>query len=72
MCQQEQLNALVVIKSELSWTVKYKDQFPLLGSVTKRILTMATQSADVERCCKVHKVVHSRSSAIFDDDDEPR
>ena len=22
---------------------------------------MATQSADVERCCKVHKVVHSKS-----------
>ena len=46
---------------EANWKAKYGKLFPKLEEVATRLLTMATQSADVERCCKVHKIVHSKA-----------
>ena len=43
------------------WKAKFGSLFPKLQDVALRLLTMATQSADVERCCKVHKIVHSKA-----------
>ena len=33
----------------------------MLEDIAIRLLTMATQSADVERTCKVHKLVHTKA-----------
>jgi hypothetical protein len=55
--EQHQAEKLSV---NILWNNKYKRQFPKLFEPAVRLLTMGTQSADVERCCKVHKIVHSR------------
>ena len=57
---EEQLKT-VVLKSDKAWRAVFCKQFPKLAKVAVRVLTMATQSADVERSCKVHKIIHSKS-----------
>jgi hAT family C-terminal dimerisation region len=44
-----------------SWRVYYSTEFPTLGEIAVRLVGLAIQSADVERCCKVNKLVHSKS-----------
>ena len=39
----------------------HSETFPKLAVVAARLLSLATQSADVERCCKVHKIVHTKA-----------
>ena len=45
----------------VSWITRYKNDYSLLAEIAVHLLTMATQSADVERSCKVHKIIHSKS-----------
>lgn len=47
-------------KPHLRWKLIFSKQFPLLYEVARRVLVMSTQSADVERVCKAHKVVHTK------------
>jgi hypothetical protein len=56
----EQLNAWQ-LKPHILWKLKYSEQFPKLTEPSIRVSVMATQSADVERVCKVHKLVHTKS-----------
>ena len=56
----EKQKASMNLKPAHLWANKYGRQFPLLREIAIRLLTMATQSADVERCCKVHKLVHRK------------
>jgi hAT family C-terminal dimerisation region len=42
------------------WGLFYKSEFPRLHQVAMRLLTMGVQSADVERSCKVHKIVKTK------------
>lgn len=58
----EQLKA-VDLKPHLLWKVSIGLQFPKLKEVAIRLLTMATQCADVERVCQVPKFVNSRVSS---------
>ena len=38
----------------------FRDQFPLLSKIAVPVLVISTQSADVERVCKVHKLIHTK------------
>ena len=38
-----------------------KTQFPVISDLAFRLCVMGTQSADVERVCKVHKLVHTKA-----------
>jgi hypothetical protein len=42
------------------WRLIFKKEKPLLFEIARRLLVMSTQSADVERVCKAHKVVHTK------------
>jgi hypothetical protein len=42
------------------WRLIFKKEMPLLYEIARRLLVMSTQSADVERVCKAHKVVHTK------------
>jgi hAT family C-terminal dimerisation region len=55
----QQLKALE-LKPWILWQTIFKNSFPWLSNIAVRVLTMAMQSADVERICKVHKLVHTR------------
>eukprot|EP00977_Amphora_coffeiformis_P024636 scaffold16502_cov177-Amphora_coffeaeformis.AAC.9 len=55
----EQLKA-VDLKPHLLWKVSIGLQFPKLKDIAMRLLTMATQCADVERVCQVQKFVNSK------------
>jgi hypothetical protein len=57
---EKQIKSLV-IKPHLLWKLQYTDQFPKLTEPAIRMAVMATQSADVERVCKVHKIIHTKS-----------
>jgi hypothetical protein len=35
-------------------------EYPTLKEIAIRVLTISTQSADVERCCKVNKLLHTK------------
>jgi hypothetical protein len=56
---EQQVKALT-IKPHLLWKMNYQSQFPKLTEVAIRLAVMTTQSADVERVCKVHKIVHTK------------
>ena len=56
----EQQVASINSKPHLQWACVFGREYPLLIEPAVRLLTMATQSADVERCCKVHKLVHTK------------
>ena len=43
------------------WDFLTKQEFPLLRPVAMRLAVLAVQSADMERVCKVHKIVHSKA-----------
>jgi len=43
-------------KPHRTWLVRYHEDFDLLYDPAVRVHTMSTQSADVERTCKVHKI----------------
>ena len=43
------------------WAVTGAQQFPKLAPIALRLDVLAVQSADVERVCKAHKVVHSKA-----------
>ena len=57
--QKQKLSKSIAL--EAKWKVKYSPLFPNMTEVAVRLLSMATQSADVERCCKVHKIVHTKT-----------
>jgi hypothetical protein len=40
------------------WRVIFKTEEPKLYVIARHLLVVSTQSADVERVCKAHKVVH--------------
>jgi hypothetical protein len=42
------------------WRLIFKKEKPRLYEIARRLLVMSTQSADVERVCKAHKVVHTK------------
>jgi hAT family C-terminal dimerisation region len=44
----------------IQWQTIFKNQFPLLSKIAVPILVVPTQSADVERVCKVHKLNHTK------------
>lgn len=43
------------------WELTGKNQFPLITPIAIRLLCMSVQSADVERVCKTHKVIHTKN-----------
>ena len=55
----QQLSSLDSVP-HLKWKSFFGRDFPLLLEPAVRLLTMGTQSADVERCCKVHKLIHTK------------
>lgn len=42
------------------WKLELAQEFPALQDIAVRLMQMGTQSADVERCCKVNKIVHTK------------
>lgn len=42
------------------WELTGIKQFPVLGRLAKRLVCLSVQSANVERVCKSHKVIHSK------------
>jgi hypothetical protein len=42
------------------WRLIFSTEMPKLYQIARRLLVMSTQSADVERVCKAHKVVHTK------------
>ena len=42
------------------WRLEVGAESPKLKNVALRLMQMGTQSADVERACKAHKIVHSK------------
>jgi hypothetical protein len=55
-----QMNSLV-FDPHAAWCAKYSNQFPKFHEPQRRLNVMSTQSADVERVCKVHKIIHTKS-----------
>lgn len=47
--------------STLAWRVDGTRAYPLLAEVAVRLSVLAIQSADVERVCKAHKVIHTKA-----------
>merc|ERR1711965_742714 len=47
------------------WIITGKPQFPKLVDPAIRALTVAIQSADVERVCKAHNVIHTKSRNLL-------
>jgi hypothetical protein len=43
------------------WQTTGFQQYPLLAPIATRLAVVAIQSADVERVCKAHKVIHTRA-----------
>ena len=43
-----------------TWNLSLGKAYPEVCDIALRLLSMATQSADVERVCKAHKIVHSK------------
>ena len=43
------------------WQTTGKSQFPLLAPIAQKLAVVAIQSADVERVCKAHKVIHTKA-----------
>jgi hypothetical protein len=43
------------------WQVTGRQQFPKLAQVAERLAVVSVQSADVERVCKAHKVIHTKA-----------
>lgn len=56
----DQQVAAVDSMPHLQWKSIFGREYPLLLEPAVRLLTMGTQSADVERCCKVHKLIHTK------------
>ena len=50
-----------MVQPHTLWKIKYSRDYPKLTEPSIRVAVMATQSADVERVCKVHKLVHTKS-----------
>lgn len=48
------------IKPHDYWMNLYGKEYPTLKEIAIRVLTISTQSADVERCCKVNKLLHTK------------
>ena len=44
----------------VSWKCDLGNEFPKLKDIAIRLMEMGTQSADVERVCKAHKIVHTK------------
>jgi len=49
------------LKPQAVWKTIFQRQFPLLLDIALRLLSMMTQTADVERNCKVQKVVKTKN-----------
>ena len=43
-----------------TWKLTLATEYPKLKDLGVRLLEVGTQSADVERVCKAHKVVHTK------------
>jgi hAT family C-terminal dimerisation region len=52
--------ASLATRLDLIWESELRFAYPNLHQVARRVLSMAVQSADVERVCKAHKVVHTK------------
>jgi len=48
-------------KPHLLWLTTFGSQFPLLMDVAVRLLSMLTHSCDVERNCKIQKIVKTKT-----------
>ena len=48
------------LKPQAVWKTTFQTQFPQLLDIALRLLSMMTQTADVERNCKVQKVVKTK------------
>jgi hypothetical protein len=44
-----------------NWQLTGASQFPFLAPIAVRLALVAIQSADVERSCKAHKVIHTKA-----------
>jgi hypothetical protein len=42
------------------WRLIFSTEMPKLYGIARRLLVMSTESVDVERVCKAHKVVHTK------------
>lgn len=56
----QQVKSMEVLSHEL-WIMQYCRQFPLLHNIACKLTVISSQSANVERVCKVHKLVHTNS-----------
>lgn len=54
--QQQQM-----VSVQSAWEVVGKNALPLIGDLGLRLSTLAVQSANVERVCKAHGVIHTKS-----------
>ena len=45
----------------LVWNLGLGKQFPKLKDIALRLMQMGTQSADVDRVCKAHKLLHTKA-----------
>jgi hypothetical protein len=50
-----------MVSTENLWKLDGMQQFPLIAPIATRLAVLAVQSADVERSCKVHKIIHTKS-----------
>jgi len=57
---ERQIKSLVY-QPHTMWRVRHRDQFPKLEEPALRVACMSTQSANVERCCKVHKITKTKA-----------
>ena len=57
---KRQLMALKIVDPASQWMLHFGRQCPKISDIALRLLMMGTQSADVERVCKAHKIVHSK------------
>ena len=56
----EQQKTIVTGAIERAWQV-HKNSFPTLYDLGRRLLALSIQSADVERVCKAHGLIHTKS-----------
>jgi hypothetical protein len=47
------------------WQISGVKQYSLLAPIAVRVCVLAVQSADVERVCKAHKVIHTKSRNLL-------
>mmetsp|Transcript_27598 Transcript_27598/g.68206 ORF Transcript_27598/g.68206 Transcript_27598/m.68206 type:complete len:167 (-) Transcript_27598:142-642(-) len=56
ICKQLKMQCSISV-----WQAQGSDYYPKLCPVAVRLGSMAVQSADVERVCKAHKIIHTKA-----------